>query len=206
MALALTLSAAAGLAAPPMKVNVYNYAQIPREILGRAEESANRVFRHAGVELEWRHCKFPGGASPGPSACQGPMDPTVLVLRLLPQAMVDPTVKTSDEFGKAMVAGDGGFGFCANVFFHRVEELVGKNTNALPEVVGLIVAHELGHLLLGSNSHFRRGVMRGHWGPKEVERAAMGNMGFTPAQARRICQAARERALAARPLEAGAAH
>ena len=45
------------------------------------------------------------------------------------------------------------------------------------------MAHELGHLLLGSNSHSRAGIMRAHWQGEELHRLSRGNLWFTSEQA-----------------------
>jgi hypothetical protein len=45
------------------------------------------------------------------------------------------------------------------------------------------MAHELGHLLLGSNSHASTGIMRAHWQGEEPRRLSRGNLLFTNEQA-----------------------
>jgi hypothetical protein len=48
------------------------------------------------------------------------------------------------------------------------------------------MAHELGHLLLGSNGHASQGIMRPRWQHEELVKAAMGTLVFTPEQAQRM--------------------
>jgi hypothetical protein len=48
------------------------------------------------------------------------------------------------------------------------------------------MAHEIGHLLLGSNSHSATGIMRAQWSRKDLQRASLEILRFTPAQAERI--------------------
>jgi hypothetical protein len=45
-----------------------------------------------------------------------------------------------------------------------VEELArGQQLVSKGQILGHAVAHEIGHLLMGTNSHSSRGLMRGNW-------------------------------------------
>jgi hypothetical protein len=56
----------------------------------------------------------------------------------------------------------------------------------VPRLCALVPAHELGHLLLGSNAHSCEGIMRPSWHGNELRAASMGALLFTPEQARSI--------------------
>ena len=53
---------------PGLTILVLNYAGIDDQTLRAAEGEADRIFRHAGVEVGWRHCdsapKRPGAECP----------------------------------------------------------------------------------------------------------------------------------------------
>ena len=53
---------------------------------------------------------------------------------------------------------------------------------SLGELLGYIVVHELGHLLLGKDSHSSEGVMRPVWQFEDLQQAARGRLGFTLSQ------------------------
>jgi hypothetical protein len=53
-------------------------------------------------------------------------------------------------------------------------------------MLGHVMTHELGHLLLGSNRHSDAGVMRPRWSDRDLFRAQMGALQFTSAQADRM--------------------
>jgi hypothetical protein len=57
-------------------------------------------------------------------------------------------------------AGTGGMAF---VLSDRVEGNAAKHHMSMSRVLGQVIAHEVGHLLLPANSHSERGVMRGVW-------------------------------------------
>jgi hypothetical protein len=48
------------------------------------------------------------------------------------------------------------------------------------------MAHELGHLLLSSNSHASAGLMRANWTRPELSAAGKGMLGFTESQAQKM--------------------
>jgi len=47
----------------------------------------------------------------------------------------------------------------AFVFYHRVEEESRNGISSTSTILGHIMAHELGHLLLGEDSHSADGIM-----------------------------------------------
>jgi hypothetical protein len=53
-------------------------------------------------------------------------------------------------------------------------------------VLGHTMAHEIGHLLLGSKNHASQGIMRPTWGARDIHLAKTGVLGFTDAQAERM--------------------
>ena len=93
------------------------------------------------------------------------------------------------------------FGFAihpvlASVYYDQVLHLA-KNDNAgkleLPIILGTVVAHEIGHLLLDSNSHSATGIMQPQWGPESIRQAMIGNLVFTHEQAKLIQSEAQKR-------------
>jgi hypothetical protein len=96
--------------------------------------------------------------------------------------------------GYAMVSGR--FPYIASVFYHRAEELE-SGTVAGAEILGGILAHEIGHLLLAENSHSETGVLRAQWGVQDLRMIACGRLWFTPEQAARMVSLVTERVGAA---------
>jgi hypothetical protein len=99
--------------------------------------------------------------------------------------------------GVAFVANSAGK--YADVFFEHVEQLREEKPGVnLGTILGYVMAHEIGHLLLGSNSHSRSGIMQGEWHGDQLRSIALGELLFTAEQAERM----RER-VAARARENG---
>jgi len=71
-------------------------------------------------------------------------------------------------------------------------------------ILGCVIAHELGHLFLGSNSHSSAGIMRSPWGQKQVQQALRGTLLFTAEQAKVMRAEARVRTKLQRSNSKGA--
>lgn len=74
----------------------------------------------------------------------------------------------------------------ANIFYERVEALAASGNAARAIVLGHALAHEIGHLLLGTNDHSLKGLMRGEWLREELRHAAQGNLSFTSEEGEKI--------------------
>jgi hypothetical protein len=157
-------------------VRLYSDVQLSTKTLAQAEQEAVRIFRQAGVETVWVQCK----PSPSPSdrRCQIPPGQKFLVLRIVPKAL-----KAADSiFGMAFLSE--GRGTYSDVFYDSVEKLHQECGASVPRVLGHVMAHELGHLLLGSNAHAEIGIMRPRWYGEQLHAVERGTLFFTPEQAR----------------------
>jgi alcohol dehydrogenase class IV len=54
------------------------------------------------------------------------------------------------------------------------------------DILTCVIAHEIGHHLLGPNSHSPTGIMMGIWSPEVLRAAGKGHLLFTPQQAELI--------------------
>ena len=176
-----------------LEIYVYNQAQVPKRILSRAEQRVTVILRDSGVEPEWRECSV----SEGGRDCSGPATPGSVAMQI-----VHRTTKMSDEIFGAAFLGEDGIGRQTDVFYDRLTELHRDWNVALPELLGNVMAHELGHLLLGFHAHSVAGIMQPVWATKELELVERGALVFTAEQSRLIRQRLERFAMAA---SAGAA-
>jgi len=166
-------------------VSVYNDADVPPAVLHRAEQRVASIFARANFEVVWLHC-IHASAEDAP-ACNRIDPPEHLALRIIPDAA---SFMSDAVFGIAFLSPDG-TGKYSDVFWKRVEDLHATSNLDLGGILGSIMAHELGHLLLGSNAHAVSGIMRAHWEGEELRRIAMGTLLFTPQQAKLMRRKAR---------------
>ena len=172
---------------PAIRVRVDNYTQVSPGTLAGAEREAARILDAAGLRTVWLDC--PKGHSPAVTKdpCQDPLGPSDIELRLVfesAQSKFQDTV-----FGFAVHP------ILATVYYDYPVRLArGDNADfELPIILGCVIAHELGHLLLGSNSHSGSGIMQPRWERKQVRQAMTGALLFTSAQAKRIQSEAESR-------------
>ncbi len=110
-----------------------------------------------------------------PQDCQT-VDATHLVLKILPHALNAKVRDRSDVLGAAIVD-ESGSSYYAYVFYERVQGLA-KERRLGSALLANVIVHELGHLLLESNSHAVSGIMSGHWSGEELRKISEGNMFF----------------------------
>ncbi len=171
-----------------IQVFVYNYAGVSVETLARAEREAARIYSRTGIETEWLDCPLHPGQAAAYPACQVPVSPTRLAIRVLSRRMVERAGLPQAAFGAALFPENGGFGMLAQVCWRCVEELAKGREVMQGVILGHVVAHELGHLLLGIGSHAPTGLMHVPWHKKELECVAQGSLVFTPWEGERMRQ------------------
>ena len=152
-------------AAGPLTVtlSLQDHAEVPREILTRAQEEVVRIYREAGIEAAWQ----PSGAD--------------ITIVLLTKSMVERMRLNPDAVGVAPGT-ETVRGHLAYVFFHRVEDVARGYRQDKAQILGHAIAHEIGHLLLPYRSHTATGLMRADWNLADMNLAARGLFLFTPEQ------------------------
>ena len=161
---------------PAITVFVYNSARVSSPDLARSEQEAGTIFRQAGIASAWVDCT-------GSSAdiCHHPAGPNQFVLHIVPGGQTS----TDAVFGVAFLGPDG-IGKYSDVFYNRIEQMHRDFGTSPAQLLGTVAAHEIGHLLLGSNSHSLTGVMSPRWNRQELERVGMGRLGFSAEQSSRM--------------------
>jgi hypothetical protein len=172
----------------PLKIEVhlYNYSGVTAEALARAEQETARIYGRLGVEMEWRNCPLTAEELAQNTTCDLPAAPTTFIVRLLSNEMAHRFPVGDDIYGFALLPVNEGFGVLANVFADRAQDMTAEE-GLRRVILGHIMAHELGHLLLGEAAHPAGvGIMHVPWQTKELERIKQGWMLFLPEQAQRI--------------------
>jgi hypothetical protein len=165
--------------APRFTVWLYNYAEVDSLQLRKGIRAASEVFHGAGIQLVWVEYSVARLDVRKNGAC-GQFDGTPWAqLMVLPREMAQRLELDHGAFGVAI-------GRIASVFFHRVQELSGQM--GIPEslVLGHIMAHELGHVLLGPGGHSPEGVMKTDLNRADFRLVLHGRLGFSSAQAARM--------------------
>ena len=161
-------------------VHVYNYARIPAYTLTRTEKQVADYFFRAGIHLQWEDCTLsPPKAGSSSSPCLWDPDPSDLVLKIVPHLDVKAEGFRGDVFGMAAASQ-------IIIINERTEEIARMAEATYPVVLGITIAHELGHALLGPNSHSKNGIMCPSWVGKDFKRVQSATLSFTPEQAEQM--------------------
>src|SRR6266446_2312056 len=171
------------IAAAEMQVtiSVHNDAGISAGTLRGAEAEAARVFQQSGIEVKWLNCPLPADGPEDPAQCRTAEFPAHLQLRIARR----PRNLSEINFGISYLSADGS-GCYANLFYQRVEEMHERSRVNLASLLGDVAAHEIGHLLLGTNSHAANGIMRARWESEELGSISMGTLFFSDAESRQM--------------------
>jgi hypothetical protein len=161
-------------------ISVHDYADAPPLRLAAAEAEARRIFGLAGVKTVWISCS-PKLEESEP-ADFSTVDATHLVLKILSGKTTAHVRDRDDVLGNALLA-DNGVGYFAYAFLGHIEML--EQHLGFP-VLGYVLAHEIGHLLFGSNSHSVNGIMSPHWNSPELRGISEGNLLFLPDESRML--------------------
>jgi hypothetical protein len=150
--------------------------QVSPATLDGAEREAARIIGKAGLRTDWLNCPVKSTLEVAQDPCREPLQPMDIVLRLIPEPQIN---KYEDSvFGFVVVP------ILASVYVNYAVERA-KRDNAefeIPMVLGNVIAHEIGHLLLGLNSHSASGIMQGRWQSHQARQAVTGNLLFTEKQ------------------------
>lgn len=173
---------------PAITVLVRNYAQVSRATLAAAEGEAGRILAEAGLRTEWIEC--PAGPS-STVVSEGPCQKTIEAHDIMLRVLAGPI---HNGFQDAV------FGFTvhpvlATVYYeYAVRRARSDNADfEVPVILGCVMAHEIGHLLLGPDGHSGGGIMQPRWGSKQVRMLMMGALFFTPEQSKLMRAGARNR-------------
>jgi hypothetical protein len=184
-------------------VYVYNPAKVAATVLEQARQEVVRIYRAAEVEAEWVDCPSVTEELDNYPRCRPNQSRQVwLAVRIIPQSMMGGLRLDPSGFGLAALREEGEFGRWAYVCFQCAEHLLEVQNDKLvlesrPEgrgmILGVLMAHELGHLLLATTRHSSFGVMRPHWNRADLGDAARGLLLFTAKEAQRIGGQVRDR-------------
>jgi hypothetical protein len=153
-ALAFTLRAAALHAAPgkdldtPRLVVVLNdYAGAAPAVLDLAKSHVIMIYRAAGVAVDWVDRE-------DPRLDDQAFLKSIVTVSLISEAMDNGSDERESVVGKAPPGGR-----TVKVLYHRLEEIWSGRTPEAAFLLGNVIAHEIGHLVLPGGAHARFGLM-----------------------------------------------
>jgi hypothetical protein len=170
----LAVSRTKGGSMPKITIRIYDFDHIEPKVIASAKEVTSEIFRRAGLQISWVDCISQG-------VCATDARGAEFRVRIVPQAI-----------GEAMVS-DGVFGFaipCPSsqeaclcyILYWQIRAFAERNHIGADKVLGHVIAHEIGHMLLGPNAHAHFGIMQHHLPLRETDRTLY----FTSGQAKQL--------------------
>jgi hypothetical protein len=172
---------AAAVTAERLCIRIYDIAGVDAKDRGRAVKRAGEIIRGTKVPVQWRDCS-PKAFAADP-ACATPPAAGEFIVRLVKGAAGD-----ARTLGEAFVDTAKGTGVLATVFVDRVEAFAAAAKTDVLSVLGRVIAHEIGHLMLGSNDHADTGLMRATWSHETSSRDRKEDWQFSRSELARIRQ------------------
>lgn len=143
-----------------LRLNLIDKMHVPPRELAKAKAEAETIFGAAGVTIEWTTSSAP--------------------LTLMIVANHEPATTTGGcVLGRAVPALASGF-----VFYNKIADTSSSRPIDVAVVLGRVMAHELGHLLLPNVRHASYGIMRA-----DLDLGYRNPDRFTAEQARHIRRA-----------------
>jgi hypothetical protein len=184
--LSRTASAALPERSIAITIHVHNYAGVAPTTLADTEQVATEIFHEAGVETRWVDIVSTRDNTQVGSTYYPALTSADIQLSILPSAMSDRLGIPDNVIGLA----PGTEAQIVYVFDSKVETvfwmlLRAQHNGRLDrpvsraQILGHVIAHELGHLLLNLNGHSAHGIMRGEMDFTDRHNSLL----FTPQQA-----------------------
>jgi hypothetical protein len=176
-------------------VRAYNTYGVSAPDIEAAFRTVQALLSTIDIETRWRNCRIVGRPSTVPAdPCSDPLAPNEVIVRVvgavrptepdapLGYSLIDPVLKT---------------GSLATIHADRVATLSNRLEVDRGTMLGRAIAHEIGHLLLGTHRHSGFGLMRGPWSTHAIVENRGADWSFTRQQGGEMQSALQARARSA---------
>jgi hypothetical protein len=167
-----------------LTIQIHDYSRVPGGSLSHASAIVTRIFGKIGVQTEWigvergedllaraeRH-----DATSRPSRAQ-------LTLIILTPKMAARAGVADGVLGYAAVPAEG-MGRIAFAIYDRVRSAAARIPLNEGELLGFVMAHEIGHLVLPGDSPADTGPMKNHWDVRDLRGLDLRRLEFSEQQA-----------------------
>jgi len=153
-----------------LQVMLHDEIGIPLAALRQSQIEASRIFKAVGITLTW----VPPGEVPANS----------LIIKIVNTPIGDKS-RNPNVLGVSPGSKDAP-GRVAWLYYSRIQELARFLHLEVAQLLGHVMAHEMGHLLLPHDAHAAAGLMKRGWDNRQAILAATGSLTFEASQAAQI--------------------
>ena len=174
----------------PLVIRIYDGTAADAASRASAIHTAANIVADAGLHVAWHDCTNDAQRAECTPSRRG----RELIIRIMAtpapgtpiQADAIDTGASALTFtrilGFAVIDPASGGGSLATIFRDRVDAIAQRAEVASSAVLGVTIAHEVGHLLLGTPTHGRNGLMREIWTDQELALGRVDDWLFSPSE------------------------
>ena len=166
-------------------IQLHDYEHLPGDRLLRASDIVTRIYAQAGIRVEWLAVLRQDTRRTRTGADPQARDARVaqFTIIIMKREMAERGRIPADVLGYAAVPPGGGMGRIAYVIYDRIRQIAATGPAREIELLGFVIAHETGHLLLGRGSGTQTGLMKCHWDRRSAQQLDPLKLGFSELQA-----------------------
>jgi len=153
-----------------VRVIIHDSASVPVDVLETARNQTAATFARAGIDLNW--------SSAG--NCRSADDARFCIQVLLRPRDTQSAPGPRRIMGMALAADQ--LRAVLSLYFDAVTDVARRYGSPRGELLGLALAHEMGHVLLPPPSHSATGIMQASWEGDDIRHVLAGDAAFTDAQ------------------------
>jgi hypothetical protein len=165
-------------------VRVYDTTGVPPDARRAALKIAASLVSSASIDVVMRTCTGSSKRQPSPASrpdpCNSPLTPSEVALRIVFSGDAVDDDRSTRPLGEALIDTKARTGVLATVYADRVNWMAARTGVDPDELLGRAIAHELGHLLMGTSTHGTTGLMRAVWSQSEMRRGETRDWAFEP--------------------------
>jgi len=170
----------------PIRIRIYNYAGIEEGQLSAGQKIADRVLEKAGIHATWQDCPVRTDRKQSMPTCADDLSKLVLYVYLVERLERTVPSVPRNALGFSIIPEENEGATMAYVGYPRVCALASSISFRAEELLGLVMAHEVGHVLLGTNAHSNQGIMRATWRRRHLDARDWEEFEFTQVQTKRL--------------------
>ena len=182
--------------ADTITVRVHNVAGAEPKVIAGGEREATRILKSVGIGVRWADCPPIDPDRVSSQICEETFEPSRFTVVINNGVVNAPVEDTALGFALPLLAGRNH----AAAVYPRIQRLTAENHDLMDggSLLGVVLAHEIAHLLLGSMRH-GPGIMQPDWKREEFKRIGQRHLSFSPEQGAALRAGLRSRYVASMP-------